>query len=95
MRTNDTIEGLNATLALQRKAVLSTPYPELGQREKSLCSRSSHSRSLTLVASAIWSSVRPRCSRIRRRLGPKASRALMPGDWQKPFQRAPHGHHVI
>lgn len=36
MRTNETVEGLNSTLAMQRKAVLLAPYPELGQRIRDL-----------------------------------------------------------
>ncbi|MDM0110133.1 coniferyl aldehyde dehydrogenase [Variovorax sp. J22R24] len=36
MRTNDTIEALNATLAKQRKAALAVPYPEVGYRTRHL-----------------------------------------------------------
>lgn len=36
MRTNDTIEALNATLAMQRKAALAAPYPEVGHRTRDL-----------------------------------------------------------
>src|SRR5262249_4844346 len=50
-----------------------------GQREKSLRSIAAHSTSLTLVSSAICSRETPRWIRMRRRLGPKASRPLMAG----------------
>src|SRR5467141_3105250 len=49
----------------------------VGQREKSLRSSPAHNDSLTFVVSASCWSETPRCRRIRRRLGPKASRSLM------------------
>lgn len=36
MTANDTIEGLNATLALQRQSFLAAPYPAFGQRKNDL-----------------------------------------------------------
>src|SRR5206468_9796133 len=48
-----------------------------GQREKSLHSSPAHRSALTLVASEMRSREMPRWIRIRRRLGPKASRSLI------------------
>src|SRR5215208_6453603 len=49
----------------------------LGHREKSLRSSPAHSVTLTFVAAASCSREIPRWIRMRRRLGPKASRSLM------------------
>ncbi len=50
-----------------------------GHREKSFRSNAAHMSTSTLVRSARCSSAMPRCSRMRRRLGPKRSCPFMAG----------------